>query len=574
MIEFRTLGTACLSGDSGAAIRLQPKLVALLAYIGGERIGTPVRRDALLGLLWPEMDEARARNALSQALHRLRSRLPEDVLLTRGKEEIEIDGDRFRCDATAFERAASEGRPAVALRLYGGEFLKAFHLSNAAEFQHWLDDRRERYRRMALRAALVLADSAERARESAATERWLRRALEIEPTYGDALERLVRGLAHEGDLSGATRAYAGFERRLAEDYGLRPTVELADLLCEPPTTNGGGNGAGGARPPAPPADPAALRAYLRGVHFRGTLTGLEKAIACFGEAVELDPGFAAAHAGLASCLGTQAVIAEAAPERAHDRMRGAVERAMALDPELSDTHTARGLLLLFFERDWSGANAALRRALALRPDDAQAHAYLAAERAITGAHVEAAKHAERALEIAPLDPWTNFMLGWVRYWAHDSCGSVQQLTELLQLYPHFALAHLFIGENLLAQGRRDEAVAACEEGLELLPSSQLMVGVGACVIGLAGRRERAAALLARLDEIARDGYVDPLYRAAAVYGTGDLERAIDVVEAGERQPSATAFLIGNDPLYDELRAEKRFRDVGRRLGLPSHGTHS
>jgi DNA-binding SARP family transcriptional activator len=157
MIQLQTLGRVRLQGegqgdDTGPA-SAQPKRLALLAYLALMAERTPVRRDVLLALFWPELGDEEARRALRQALHYLRRVVGENVLVGAG-EEIAVSGDRFRCDAAEFERLVAAGEPGRALSLYEGDFLAGFHVPEVSEeLEEWVDRTRARLRRHASTAA-------------------------------------------------------------------------------------------------------------------------------------------------------------------------------------------------------------------------------------------------------------------------------------------------------------------------------------------------------------------------------------------------------------------------------------
>ncbi len=121
MVEFRTLGSLELKDTEGQELRsvlAQPKRVALLAYLA---VATPRgfhRRDKLLALFWPELDDQHARHSLNQAVYALRGALGEDVLVSRGDEEVGLNDDAFSSDVRAFESALDTGRADEALKLY------------------------------------------------------------------------------------------------------------------------------------------------------------------------------------------------------------------------------------------------------------------------------------------------------------------------------------------------------------------------------------------------------------------------------------------------------------------------
>lgn len=233
VIRFRTLGALDLKADDGRrllSVIAQPKRVALLAYLAiGSSRGFK-RRDALLGVFWPEVDQDRARHSLRQALYVLRRGLGGDVILSRGDEEVGIREDELWCDAVAFERAVDSGRAAEALEWYRGDLLPGFFISEAPEFERWLDAERRRLRRLASDAAWSLADrqvEADAGREAAA---WARRAVELSPWDESSLCRLLELLDRIGDRAGAIRAYEAFADRLAEEFEAEPAPETQALI--------------------------------------------------------------------------------------------------------------------------------------------------------------------------------------------------------------------------------------------------------------------------------------------------------------------------------------------------------
>ncbi|MGH7476163.1 MAG: AfsR/SARP family transcriptional regulator, partial [Longimicrobiales bacterium] len=164
MIRFVLFGSLELQDSTGAELRSvlsQPKRTALLAYLAAAEPRGWQRRDTLLALLWPEREEERARAALSKAVHHLRRALGEDALESRGNEELRLNPDLVWCDVAAFADALEAGEPERALALYRGELLEGFHLSDAPEFERWLDAERARLKSRAQEAAWAAAKAAE-----------------------------------------------------------------------------------------------------------------------------------------------------------------------------------------------------------------------------------------------------------------------------------------------------------------------------------------------------------------------------------------------------------------------------
>ena len=232
-VDLRVLGSLRLSATDGRdfeSLLRQPKRTALLAYLAAATPAGFHRRDTLLGLFWPELDEARARAALNQALYVLRNSLGEQAILTRGDGEVAL-GEVIGCDARALERALEDGRPADALALYDGELLEGFYLTGAPTFERWVEAERARLRQRASEGAWALATAKASAGDGVAAARWARRAADLAPGDEAVIRRLMAFLHGLGDRAAALRAYEAFTWQLAKDYELEPSVETRQLAA-------------------------------------------------------------------------------------------------------------------------------------------------------------------------------------------------------------------------------------------------------------------------------------------------------------------------------------------------------
>jgi len=234
MIHLHTLGVVDLRGPDGEELRgvlQQPKRLGLLAYLAVAWPHRFHRRDSLLALFWPELDQEHARAALRRALYFLRSELGSEVLAGRGDEEIGVAEQELWCDAAAMEKALDAGEPEKGLELYRGALLDGLYVTGAApEFEDWLDRERRRLQTRAAKAARSVAQRAEAEGRVLDAAGFARRALELNPDDEADLQRLVSLLDRSGDRSGAIRAYELFARRMAQEYELDPSSETRALL--------------------------------------------------------------------------------------------------------------------------------------------------------------------------------------------------------------------------------------------------------------------------------------------------------------------------------------------------------
>ena len=232
MIQLQTLGSLNLQRD-GVEVRSvlsQPKRLALLVFLATAQPRGFLSRDKLLGLFWPEADDAAARNALRQALHYLRRSLGEATITSRTERDVGIDPQLIWCDAAAFDVAIDERRYADALELYRGEFLSGFFTEDAPDIERWIDEERTRRRRQAVDAAWALAQTEEDRGELRTAVLWARKAIGLVPYDEAAARRLVTLLDRAGESGAAIEAFEEFERRLSAEYGITPSDETRQQI--------------------------------------------------------------------------------------------------------------------------------------------------------------------------------------------------------------------------------------------------------------------------------------------------------------------------------------------------------
>ena len=234
MIEFRLLGALHLTDAEGREVHsllTRPRRLALLAYLAAATPKRLHRRDSLLALFWPELDQEHARAALRQALHVVRDALGADVIVTRGDEEVGLDVARIWCDVVAFDQAVAAGEFGEALDCYGGPLLDGFFISGSAEFERWLELERARLVQAAARGARRLLEQREAAGDVAGAADLARRATQLAPHDEELLRRLITLLDRLGDRAGAVAAFEEFAKRLAADLETEPSAETNALVA-------------------------------------------------------------------------------------------------------------------------------------------------------------------------------------------------------------------------------------------------------------------------------------------------------------------------------------------------------
>ncbi len=227
------LGTLHLTDAAGHEVKgllTRSHRLALLAYLAASTPRRFHRRDSLLALFWPELDQEHARAALRQALHVIRGTLGNDVVVTRGDEEIGLDVRLLWCDVMAFDDAIAAGQLGPALDCYKGDLLDGFFISGAGEFERWLERERARLREAVSGAARTLVERYEAAGDVTAAAQCARRATRLAPHDEDLVRRLVALLDRLGDRAGAVAAYDELAQSLRVDLETEPSAETNALI--------------------------------------------------------------------------------------------------------------------------------------------------------------------------------------------------------------------------------------------------------------------------------------------------------------------------------------------------------
>ncbi|HEV2736860.1 MAG TPA: tetratricopeptide repeat protein, partial [Longimicrobiaceae bacterium] len=333
-------------------------------------------------------------------------------------------------------------------------------------------------------------------------------------------------------------------------------------------------GEGGSLVRGSTGDPEAHALYLRGraAWYTRTPEGLQEAVAFFQRALERDPAYALAHIGLADAYNMLGAFDYGVypPGEIYPRAREAATRALALRPDLAEAHTALANVLLNHGWDWDGAARAFRHALQLNPGYAPAYHWYSLYLGAVGRHAEALDAVRRARELDPMSLVMGTALARQLYFARDLGGAAREYRAVLAQDPGFLPARLGLGVTLAQAGAAEEAVAelagAPDPHGDPRPVVLALLGHAQ---GRAGRRAEAAASLARLRRAAEARYVPPEYFAVVHLGLGEADAALDWLERACDARSGSVVYLRVDPLLDPVRADPRFLRLCARVGFPA-----
>lgn len=231
MIELRTLGSLELLQLRDGAIRaipVQTKRLALLAYLAVLPPGGYCRRDTLLALFWPDLDQEHARGALRQALHFLRKTVGDGAIIGRGEEEVGLNQTALCSDAQTLQAALRAEEPEAALSHYRGDFLGGVFVADASpDLEDWIAAERVRLRGLAAKAAWL---ASQRPNAPGSSGAYIRRAVQLSGDDERALRRGLETLDQMGDHAGAAALYEEFARRVARDLEVGLSAETQNMI--------------------------------------------------------------------------------------------------------------------------------------------------------------------------------------------------------------------------------------------------------------------------------------------------------------------------------------------------------
>ena len=280
-----------------------------------------------------------------------------------------------------------------------------------------------------------------------------------------------------------------------------------------------------------------------------------------------DPAYALAYDGLADSWLPLGWYGYLSPGETFPHAKAAVTRALTLDDSLAEAHTSLAFVNLYYDRDWVGAEREFRRAIELNPNYANGHHWYAEFLSLVGRHQEAIAESERARELDPLSNIINTWVGSRYFFARQYDKAIEEYRNAVEMDPNFGPAHLVLGHAYEQKGMLQEAIAEFETAISLAGGSSMYAASLAHAFGIAGRRAEAAKGLENLRKMAESRFVSSYDLALAQAGLGDHAKVFELLNAAVEERSPRVSFLGVEPRFDGLRADPRFRELLRSLGL-------
>ena len=315
----------------------------------------------------------------------------------------------------------------------------------------------------------------------------------------------------------------------------------------------------------------AYDAYLKGRYFWNLRTpdGFRKALAYFQHAIDKDPDYAQAYAGLAdtyALLGSMP-YAVMPPIEASTRAKVAAKRALAIDGDLVDAQVSLAFVVYSFDWDWTAGEAGFRRAIEIDPEYQQAHYWYSLFLGELGRFDEQLSEAQRALDIDPLSLVGNYAVGLAHYFARRQDQARQSLNSALEIAPNFPPARRLLGQSFLAEGKPQDAAREFDTLFNAAPDNSLSAALVAVGSGLGGDRGRATQIVDRLIQQSKTQFVPAAHIGIAAIGAGDADAAFHWLERGYDERSQALTFLKVDPIFDPIRSDPRFVPLMRKVGF-------
>jgi len=319
-----------------------------------------------------------------------------------------------------------------------------------------------------------------------------------------------------------------------------------------------------------PINPEAFQLWLKGRYYWYKLNpeGLQKAIEYFQQALEKDPTYAPAYAGLADSYNLLAFFNVFPPREVMPKAKAAAVKALELDDNLAEAHVSLGWAGFTYDLDWPAAGKHFERAIVLNPAYPLAHSYYSLYLGALGRAEEGLTEAKRALDLDPVSPAINHYVVVQLYLARRFDEAIEQCRKTLELDPGFTPVHGTLAEVYSAKGMYREALAEYEEYSALSggsPRSTAFVGYAHARLG---QRSQAFRVLEQLRAASKQKYVPALSLAIVYVGLGEKEQAFLWLEKAYDERTNSLAYLKVQATWDPLRSDPRFADLVRRIGLP------
>jgi TolB-like protein len=315
----------------------------------------------------------------------------------------------------------------------------------------------------------------------------------------------------------------------------------------------------------------AYEVYLKGRYhwYKRTAGGLNKATQYLERAIEIDPNYAAAYAGLADSVATAAFWGFVPPEPAFSRAKAVAQKALLLDETMAEPHSALGFGLQHFDFDLASAEREFGLCIQLSPGYSIGHMWYGACLGAAAQFEESFAEARLAVQLDPLSVIVRWAAAHYFVFGRRYDTAMDHARTAVEIDPNLPMSRMVLGIVMELQGDYELAIAEFQEAVRLSGGAPLQLALLAGAYGRSGQHENGHRVLSDLHKVGSQSYVMPYWVALAYTGLNERDEAFRWLNEGCTNHAAWMTYLGVDPRWDSLRSDARFQDLLRRMNFPA-----
>jgi TolB-like protein/Tfp pilus assembly protein PilF len=317
-------------------------------------------------------------------------------------------------------------------------------------------------------------------------------------------------------------------------------------------------------------DAGAYRLYLKGRYHwnKRNPEGLQKAAEYFRQALDKDPAYSLAYAGLADTYVYLSFFNLVAPREAMSKAKTAAVKGLEIDNELAEAHVSLGYISFTYDGDWPAAGKHFEQALALNPAYSRTHTFYPFYLSSLGRSEEALEVAKRALDLDPASPAVSHSLAVQFYLARKFDQAIEQAHDTLEMDANFVISYQVLGEVYLSKGMYREALSTLEKYSALSQRNAASLALLGYLHARLGKREESLKVICELKAASKQSFVPAFFVALVYAGLEDKNQAFIWLEKAYDERFNRLAYLNVEALWDPLRSDPRFANLLRHVGIP------
>ena len=321
--------------------------------------------------------------------------------------------------------------------------------------------------------------------------------------------------------------------------------------------------------------PEAYKAYLRGRYFLSRFSGehLQKALAEFNQAIEIDPNFALPYVGLADLYNWACVFGDIPSDEGFPKAKEAAARALEIDPAFGEAYAVLAFSTLLYDWNWPEAEFLVKRSLELNPNNPFAHECYSNLLCTQGQFDGAMAEIDKAEALDPVAPRSILMTSWCNYQAGNFETAVAKARKAREMQDRFPQALLHLGNALTAAGETEEAVEVLKQSCELWPDNGMPRYMLCFALAANNQLDDARKVLESMLEFESQNYFKPYYIAMAYLAVGDQDKAFEWFERSVAGRNEFLIWFGIEPKLEPIRNDPRYLSILKRTDNPIAVNH-